>query len=267
MALNEAAKRQQEFYDDEHDEPELCTVNFQHYSQSQFTHGNPYWHLHNLIEQSYRDASQQLLDFGCGRGQHAMLYANIGYKVHGFDISRKRVQNCAKLAEKYGFADRTDFTLQSAEELDYPSDMFDIVVGTNILHHVPLEAAMGEIRRVLKPGGTAYFKEPLETPIRDKLRYSWPVTWFLPPGVKNVRTNDVHYVPPDEREISRQDQAIIRSFFPSMRIDRFRVLALLNSFTMNRRFLENCDGWLFRLLPVVRRFGDQVVFVLQKPEA
>ena len=264
MALNDVQQRQQEFYDDQIEEPELSKVNFEHYSDAKFTCGNPYWHQHNLVKQSFRDPSQQLLDFGCGQGLHSMLYANIGYKVHGFDISRKRLENAARLAKKYGFADRTNFTLQSAEDLNYPSDFFDVVVGTNILHHVQLDPALGEIRRVLKPGGKAYFKEPLETPIRDMLRYSWPITWILPPGVKNVRTKSLYLTTPDEREISRQDVATIRTYFPTSRIDRFRVLALFSSFAKDRRFLEACDGWLFRVLPWVRRFGDQVVFVLEK---
>ncbi len=42
----------------------------------------------------------------------------------------------------------------------YPDAGFDSVVGSSVLHHLELEEALGEIYRVLKPGGTIYFTEP-----------------------------------------------------------------------------------------------------------
>lgn len=58
------------------------------------------------------------------------------------------------------------FRLGSAESIDAEADTFDVVWMLKSLHHVPAEqmsAAMGEIERVLKPGGLAYFSEPVYT--------------------------------------------------------------------------------------------------------
>ena len=48
-----------------------------------------------------------------------------------------------------------------AERLDYPDDRFDLSIGFAILHHLDLELSLAELYRVLKPGGVAYFVEPL----------------------------------------------------------------------------------------------------------
>jgi SAM-dependent methyltransferase len=45
--------------------------------------------------------------------------------------------------------------------LPYADGFFDFVYGNGILHHVDVDAAAREVRRVLKPGGRALFIEPL----------------------------------------------------------------------------------------------------------
>jgi SAM-dependent methyltransferase len=50
-----------------------------------------------------------------------------------------------------------------AEKLDYASDTFDTAIGFAILHHLDIELAIAELYRVLKPGGVAWFAEPLGT--------------------------------------------------------------------------------------------------------
>lgn len=47
------------------------------------------------------------------------------------------------------------------EQLNYPDGFFDIAVGFAIIHHLDLNLAIPELYRVLKPGGIAYFAEPL----------------------------------------------------------------------------------------------------------
>ncbi len=51
-----------------------------------------------------------------------------------------------------------------AENIEGKDESFDIVLMFKSLHHVPLDLmadALGEIHRVLKPGGLAYFSEPV----------------------------------------------------------------------------------------------------------
>ncbi len=52
-------------------------------------------------------------------------------------------------------------TNQDLERLSFPDSRFDVVVTSDVLEHVRLEAAAhGEIRRVLKPGGIYLFTVP-----------------------------------------------------------------------------------------------------------
>ncbi|MEG7522573.1 MAG: class I SAM-dependent methyltransferase [Chromatiales bacterium] len=59
-----------------------------------------------------------------------------------------------------------DFRMEGAQAISEAENSIDIVWMLKSLHHVPAElmpAAMREIHRVLKPGGLAYFSEPVYT--------------------------------------------------------------------------------------------------------
>src|SRR5688572_13641910 len=157
---------------------ELDQVDLEYFSRPEFGPWNPYWYIYDLVRQRYRGSQQRLLSFGCGRGKNALRYAHIGYEVHGFDISENCVQNAKELANQYDLGDRTHFSAQPAEHLQYPDQFFDVVVGENILHHVSIQEAIREVYRVTRPGGFAVFKEPMATPARDRLRRSAPIRWL-----------------------------------------------------------------------------------------
>ncbi|HKJ77135.1 MAG TPA: methyltransferase domain-containing protein, partial [Gammaproteobacteria bacterium] len=60
--------------------------------------------------------------------------------------------------------DTVTFARAGAEAIPAEDDSADVVLMFKSLHHVPLEsmdAAMAEIRRVLRPGGVAYISEPV----------------------------------------------------------------------------------------------------------
>ena len=58
--------------------------------------------------------------------------------------------------------------------LSYPNNHFDIIIANHVLEHIPdLRSALAELRRVLKPSGTAIFMVPLSTshPTDDGCNY------------------------------------------------------------------------------------------------
>jgi SAM-dependent methyltransferase len=62
---------------------------------------------------------------------------------------------------------------ESLDELTYASETFDIVITSDTLEHVPnVDRALGEIRRVLKPGGAHIFTVPVlwGRPTRQRAR-------------------------------------------------------------------------------------------------
>ena len=54
-----------------------------------------------------------------------------------------------------------DARVMDANRLEFPDASVDAIIGRAILHHLDYEQAVREVHRVLRPGGTAIFMEPL----------------------------------------------------------------------------------------------------------
>jgi SAM-dependent methyltransferase len=106
-------------------------------------------------------AGRQVLEYGCGTGSHAFELAACGAQVAGIDISPEGIAQARARAAAEGLEDHLCLQVMNAEALEFPAGHFDLVCGSGILHHLDLERALAELRRVLKPGGRAVFFEPL----------------------------------------------------------------------------------------------------------
>jgi ubiquinone/menaquinone biosynthesis C-methylase UbiE len=100
-------------------------------------------------------AGESVLDVGCGTGTLALLAKERGAaRVAGVDASPEMIARAQKKARKHK-AD-VAFEVAPAQSLPFPDRHFDLVLSTIMLHHLgrPARAqCLGEIRRVLKPGG------------------------------------------------------------------------------------------------------------------
>lgn len=119
--------------------------------------------MEQLFDKYTADVSGKVvLDYGCGNGQASLDYLKKGAHVYGIDISEPYIQHCILSAQKAGVGeDRFDFQVMDAHKLSFQDNMFDLVAGNGILHHLDPLIAMSEIYRVLKPGGRVLLKEPL----------------------------------------------------------------------------------------------------------
>ncbi|HMP08244.1 MAG TPA: class I SAM-dependent methyltransferase [Lacipirellulaceae bacterium] len=219
---------------------------------------NSYWEATRLAQTHYQPG-RRLLDFGCGWGAHAVVYAKIGYAVDGFDLSEGNLAAARSLAERYGVASQITLTQQTAERLTYADDSFDVIVGVDILHHVAIPAAIAECRRVLKPGGVAVFREPIRNPVLDALRNT--------PLVRRLRPNDAsldRHITHDEEKLTPADLATIRQTFPQATIRRFQVLSRGAAVFKNAEMtLERVD-YALRWIPGYQWWAGAVVLELRK---
>jgi SAM-dependent methyltransferase len=109
-----------------------------------------------LLEDVRLPDSGTILDVGCGSGQTLTWFSQrFGtWRTLGCDISAEAVA----AATRAGF----EITQASALALPYPAGVADVVVSLDVLQHVPLGGgdvtALGEMRRVLKPGGWLFIR-------------------------------------------------------------------------------------------------------------
>lgn len=260
--LSERQKREREFYEQFSQLDISPIVSFASISGKKARPGNSYWHVISVVKQNFRSGDQKLLDFGCGKGDCSVIHSRIGYEVFGFDLSPNNVAIAKRLAHKYGVTERTHFQVSAAEDLDYPSDFFDLIVGTDILHHVEISRALSECSRVLKKGGLAIFHEPMRVPVFDALRETKLGTWLVPKVVSLER-----HVTQDERKLTVNDLETIGGIGSNCSIERFLLFSRLDRFiTHGKRpeFLEMVDFYLLQWLPFLKSFAGVVVIVLRK---
>lgn len=115
----------------------------------------------NLIRPSDTLRGRQVLEIGCGRGVGVEILLSLGAAhVTGIDIDPEMIALAARRLARH--ANHAQVMVGDAESLVFPDRSFDVVVEYGILHHVPRwQQAVGEIARVLKPGGHFYFEDLL----------------------------------------------------------------------------------------------------------
>jgi SAM-dependent methyltransferase len=105
---------------------------------------------------SHLQQGQSVLELGCGTGYFTRELAVTGAQITAIDISPELL----RVAEQECSSGNVRFEIQNAYAMTFPDETFDSVVGSSVLHHLEIEAALREIQRVLKPGGSIYFTEP-----------------------------------------------------------------------------------------------------------
>jgi ubiquinone/menaquinone biosynthesis C-methylase UbiE len=96
----------------------------------------------------------KVLEVGCGSGAHARLLAEAGCRLTCIDITRKGVEMTRHRLALYGL--EADVRQMDAEHMDFDDASFDFVWSWGVIHHSSdTPRVVGEIARVLKPGGEA----------------------------------------------------------------------------------------------------------------
>lgn len=98
-------------------------------------------------------AGERLLDVGCGAGRHAYEAVRRGARVVAYDLDPSEVKDTATVLRALGgpgWAVNGDVL-----RVPFPNSSFDRVIAAEVLEHIPDDlAALTELARVLRPGGT-----------------------------------------------------------------------------------------------------------------
>jgi SAM-dependent methyltransferase len=105
-----------------------------------------------------------VLDLGCRDGALTREYA-AGNEVVGVDADRDALAAAAKLGIETHWADLD-------ESLPFSDASFDVVVAGELLEHLrDPRGIVGEVRRVLRPGGTFVASVPNAYRLKNRLRF------------------------------------------------------------------------------------------------
>lgn len=107
-----------------------------------------------------------VLEIGVGCGSHAQLLAPHCRSYTGIDLTDYAVASTTHRFEAFGI--RGQIRQMDAEQMSLPDSGFDYIWSWGVIHHsADTGRVLGEMRRVLRPGGTAtvmvYHRSPLYT--------------------------------------------------------------------------------------------------------
>jgi len=99
----------------------------------------------------------RLLNLGCAHGPDFLPFKQ-HFELYGVDFSSEMLKFARKYSQKFNFA--VSLSLADVSHLPYPDETFDWAISVATYHHIKgkeeRQAALNELRRVLKPGGEAF---------------------------------------------------------------------------------------------------------------
>jgi ubiquinone/menaquinone biosynthesis C-methylase UbiE len=235
----EKDKLEREFYDKE---AEKYLLNFDK-NLFRYDENEPLPPRHKFFYSLLEDVKRKhILDCCCGCGFTSVRLAKRGALITGIDISPRMIEVAEMNAEFNNISKSINFKVMSAQDMSFNDNTFDYVVSLVGLHHLNLELAGKEIRRVLKVGGKAVFLEP-------RIPFRWIMVFrsLIPkicdesPGGGSLSDKEVY-------KFSRN--------FSNYRICYFQLLRKLFRVTSSNKFSSKIDKLDFQLInkfPILRK--------------
>jgi ubiquinone/menaquinone biosynthesis C-methylase UbiE len=132
-----------------------------------------------------RHSGKVMLDLGAGMGGLSVAVMRElgpqGLRLQAMDYNPDYCRIARLRAQRYGLD--LPIAVAAGEHLPYPDGSFELVACLDVLEHVAdAEKVLGEIERVLKPGGVALATVPNRRAFRDP-HYHLPFINWLPRGV------------------------------------------------------------------------------------
>ena len=195
-----------------------------------------------------------VLEFGCGDGLNTVMLAKRGAKVIALDLSADLIELATKRVEANGCRE-VEFLIASAHCLPLEDESVDVVFGMAILHHLDLELASQNVRRVLKKGGRAIFKEPVRnSKLLAKVRGLFPLRADVSPFERPLTDDEIKTFGTPYMGRSRTFQLPASSIADLLPVWRGRAI----------NFCADVDRRLLRRFPSLAYYGGVKVFEMVK---
>lgn len=217
---------------------------------------------------------KKILEIGCGNGELSVWFAMNGAEVYGLDISDESVEIAKKRAAENNILNNVYFFVSPAEKTHFEDNFFDVVYINVSLHHLEVDKALAEIKRVLKANGLFVAVEPCSfSSFLQRIRVSKLISTIYP----------IRQETPTERILTLADLKLIEKNFTEFEYKPYRILSpfifkfkplfhfLANKFykkendpelrmqKMNRK-IQMLDEALLKNLPFMAMFARYVVF-------
>lgn len=107
-------------------------------------------HYHEYLLAHVPERCGQVLEIGCGTGSFARMLAVRAERVVAIDLSPQMIRLARERSESHAHIDFVEGDVMSWQ---FSEGQFDCVATLTTLHHLPTEAALTKVRKILKPGG------------------------------------------------------------------------------------------------------------------
>jgi 2-polyprenyl-3-methyl-5-hydroxy-6-metoxy-1,4-benzoquinol methylase len=209
-------------------------------------------------------AGKCVCDVGCGYGVLSAYFAKKGARVFAFDVAETNVKLAERATQVNRVRDRVSLQVMQGECLAFADNTFDLVFGNAVLHHLDTVVSAREIRRILKPGGVAIFREPLGE--NRLLEWARGCSW------RSQRHT------PDEHSLRYADVETLRTVFPRVVLRECELLTVVHApfrkvegmIAIRRgeralQRLEHFDRQVLRRCSWLRPFASYCVVSMFKP--
>jgi SAM-dependent methyltransferase len=198
-------------------------------------------------------AGRRVLDVGCGTGVDLVRFVRGGANATGVDIADSAIALARENLRHQSLA--STLCVGDGERLPFPDNAFDFVYAHGVVQYTPGDQTLiDECRRVLKPGGTAFFQ------VYNRMSWLNALSRVMKVGLEHEDAPVLRKYSPGEFRGLLKGFSIVRVVF-----ERFPVKSRLHGGWKGAVYNHLFVG-TFNAIPkaFVRRFGWHLLAFCQK---
>jgi tellurite methyltransferase len=158
-------------------------------------YGNIDIYLFDQLLKGTYNSCYKILDVGCGGGRNLFYFLQNGYDVYGVDPNPEAVVAVQALSSTLvANYPSSNFTVCSAEQMQYADNSFDLIICSAVLHFAKnqnhFDSMLHSIWRVLKPGGYLFARLASDIGIENLVVEQNNGRYLLPDGSERFLVNE-----------------------------------------------------------------------------